>query len=240
MPTTEQDLTWWLNLADSLDWTFARTYAATAPHEYVVLGRTEGITRDDFIRAAHVIHTFGQPGKFYASTNNYLCTQEWKWWTMDALLDDTDLINRAAVTDEYGAQDAPVTHTGTFTRWDSVATRWDHIRDNDAMDEKVRSQIIDRFGAYAPTTLDVGCGTGALLDTGVVSPHLYTGVDSSQAMLNMLVRKYPHVHRVVPGRFEDVHPLLGQYDLVVAADVPDLDTSLLKEHARDLLIVETR
>ena len=56
---TRDDLNWWLELAPTLDWTFAKTYAETAPHDYVVEGRTDGITHDDMVRAARVIHTFG-------------------------------------------------------------------------------------------------------------------------------------------------------------------------------------
>ncbi len=33
---TRDDLNWWLELAPTLDWTFAKTYAKTAPHDYVV------------------------------------------------------------------------------------------------------------------------------------------------------------------------------------------------------------
>ena len=40
---TREDLNWWLELAPTLDWTFATTYAKTAPHEYVVDGRIEGM-----------------------------------------------------------------------------------------------------------------------------------------------------------------------------------------------------
>lgn len=61
------DLDWWVELALMLDWTFARTYAQTAPHIYVVLGRTAGMTKDDYVRAGRVIHTFGRPAKFYGN-----------------------------------------------------------------------------------------------------------------------------------------------------------------------------
>ena len=37
---TESDLDWWLEFAATREWTFAKTYAETAPHHYVVEGRT--------------------------------------------------------------------------------------------------------------------------------------------------------------------------------------------------------
>jgi hypothetical protein len=52
-----------------------------------------------------------------------------------------------------------------------------------------------------PRTLDVGCGTGALLDMKITTPDLYTGIDPSQGMLNELVRKHSEV--------KDLHPFRG-------------------------------
>jgi hypothetical protein len=60
---TKQDLDWWMAFAASREWTFAKTYAETAPHHYVVEGRTPGVTHEDMVRAARVIHTFGQPDR---------------------------------------------------------------------------------------------------------------------------------------------------------------------------------
>ena len=73
---TEDDLDWWLTVAGQLNWMIARTYAETAPHSYVVHPRTAGMTKDDYARAAHVIHTFGQPGKFYNMTSIYLTSPD--------------------------------------------------------------------------------------------------------------------------------------------------------------------
>ncbi|MEO6115352.1 MAG: hypothetical protein ABIP33_03115, partial [Pseudolysinimonas sp.] len=58
---TTADLDWWLELAPQLAWTFAKTYAETAPHSYIVLGGTPSVTSTELERAAAVIRTFGQP-----------------------------------------------------------------------------------------------------------------------------------------------------------------------------------
>ena len=219
-PVTQADLEWWLEKAASLEWIFAKTYAQTAPHEYVVLGRTQGITREDFVRAGRVIRTFGQPGKFWHSTNIYLTTDDgWKFWTMDEQVTDTDLINRATVDKVYGPQDAPSTRTQQPTFYDGIASAYDRMwtSPSDLEENRAITRLITRhFGAYAPTTLDVGCGTGLLLDMGITSPAIYTGVDPSQGMLNELVRKHPKVASVLPGTAAEVLPRLegGRYDLV--------------------------
>ena len=127
--TTDDDLTWWLTLAPTLEWTFARTYAETAPHAYVVLDRTAGMTREEYVRAAHVIHTFGQPAKFYTMTSIYLTSPDGrlKWWTMDRDLNETGLINQATTERLYGAQNAPATRSGIHTPYDAIATRYDEV-----------------------------------------------------------------------------------------------------------------
>jgi hypothetical protein len=40
---THTDLEWWLDLAPGVEWTWARAHAYSAPHSYVVLGRTAGL-----------------------------------------------------------------------------------------------------------------------------------------------------------------------------------------------------
>ena len=55
-------------------------------------------------------------------------------------------------------------------------------------------------GTYPPHVLDIGCGTGRVLDLGLVAPERYAGVDSSQAMLNLLLRKHPKAAAVYPHR----------------------------------------
>jgi hypothetical protein len=234
------DLGWWLDLAPSLEWIWARTYARTAPHDYVVAGRSPRLSRADFLRAGAVIRTFGQPGRFYRSTNIYLTSPDgrWKWWTMDRRVRDTSLINRASTDRVYGPQDAPSTYTGQFTGWDAIAADYD-LRRDPTSDAQIASRIRDHFGTHSPRTLDVGCGSGALLDLGVVSPDRYTGIDSSQGMLNELVLKHPTVARVLPARFEDLPDasLDGPFELVVAMDLPGVDTARLRALSEGLVVV---
>ena len=236
---TQQDLDWWYEVAPTLVWTFAKTYADPAPHESVVFGRNGcPLSREDFVRAAKVIATFGQPAKFYSMTGLYLTSADGslKWWTMDAQLDDTDLINQATTDRVYGVQDAPSTETGCWTDYDAIATEFDARRSRD-YDEQLRLLIQEHFGEQSPRTLDIGCGTGALLDLGVVDLGTYTGLDESHAMLNMLVRKHPKVGSLIPGRFPDVEIPPHSYDLVTAIDVPEIDVESLRALSHGLVVV---
>lgn len=107
--TTTADLAWWLDLAPRLRWTEAVTYRDTAPHWYIVEGRTPDIQRADFVRAGRVIRRFGQPRKFYSMTNLYLLDATgrmifWAMWSSPPRDDDATLINLARADLVYGAQ----------------------------------------------------------------------------------------------------------------------------------------
>jgi hypothetical protein len=204
--TTRADLEWWLALAPSLEWTFARTMKDT-PHSYVVRDKT--LADPDFLRAVKVIRTFGEPGKFWSRTNIYLKDpiSGLRWWTMGDTLEGTIIINQAPIDQVYGRQNAPHTAgSGIFSVYDEMATDYDARYATDecrAENDLVMTLIRRSLGPIAPTTLDVGCGTGLLLDYKITHPKLYTGIDPSQGMLNELVRKHPEATRIIPARWED-------------------------------------
>jgi len=245
--TTKADLDWWLKFAATREWTFAKTYAETAPHHYVVEGRTPGVSHDDMVRAARVIHTFGQPGKYYSLTKIYLVSPDGKhrWWTEDNHFTDTTLVNRATTELFYGIQNASSTLSGLETPYDEVATTWDvdHPIGPD-LAEIVKAKLAAVRGKYPPHVLELGCGTGRVLDLLLTTPDRYAGVDSSTAMLNLLVRKHPKVAAVYPT---DVQSALadgtftpGQFDWVfLDADVTlsDAERSMVDQIAR-LAVIE--
>lgn len=203
---TKSDLDWWLAFAVTREWTFAKTYAETAPHHYIVEGRTPGVTHDDMVRAARVIHTFGSPGKYYSLTKIYLVSPDgrYRWWTEDNHFTDTTLVNRATTELFYGIQNAPSTVSGIESPYDAVATVWDveHPIGSGESDH-VKRLLADARGRYPPHVLDIGCGTGRVLDLGLASADRYAGVDSSQAMLNLLIRKHPKVAAIYPVDVRD-------------------------------------
>jgi hypothetical protein len=220
---TQTDLDWWLELAATLKWTFAKTYAESAPHSYVVLGRTRGMTAADYVRAGRVIHTFGRPAKFYGMTSIYLTSPDGrlKWWTMDADVAATGLINQATTERLYGVQNAPVTDSEVETEYDAIATAYDALQPvTEEMAVEIHSAVASLKGEYMPSILDVGCGTGRVLDLALTTPDRYAGVDPSQPMLNQLVRKHPSVAAVYPMMIERALRLQlftpGQFEIVTA------------------------
>jgi hypothetical protein len=216
------DLDWWLERAGRLDWIFAKTYAATAPHSYVVEGRTRGMSKVDYVRAGRVIHTFGRPAKFYGMTSIYLTSPDGllKWWAMDADVRDTNLINQATTDRLYGVQNAPVTESGVETPHDAVASSYDQYNPTPAkLAARLREAVAALAREYPPAVLDVGCGTGRVLDLELTLPDRYAGVDPSTSMLNQLVRKHPNVAGVYPMLMEQAlgRQLFtpGQFEIVI-------------------------
>lgn len=158
---TRSDLDWWLEFAATRDWTFAKTYAETAPHHYVVEGRTPGVAHDDMVRAARVIHTFGSPGKYYSLTKIYLVSPEgrYRWWTEDNHFTDATLVNRATTELSYGIQNAPATASGIESPYDEVATTWDVEHPiGPGEPDHVKQLLAGVRGKYPPHVLDIGCG----------------------------------------------------------------------------------
>jgi SAM-dependent methyltransferase len=227
---THADLDWWLEFARTREWTFAKTYATTAPHDYVVQDRTPGVTHDDIVRAARVISTFGQPGKYYSVTKIYLegPDGQHRWWTEDRHFTDATLVNRGPTSALYGIQNAPSTASARPSLYDEVATIWDSAHPITPGEREFAQEFLGSLrGTYPPHVLDIGCGTGRVLDLGVVTPDRYAGLDSSTAMLNVLVRKHPKVAALYPT---DIRQALeegmftsGQFDWVVLDAAVSLD-----------------
>ncbi len=79
-------------------WTFAKTYATTWPHEYIVRGRSE---EDLFVRLAQHIHQHGSTGKFYDKSFTYFEEDGRVYWTMGEPIGETNIINRCKKEETY-------------------------------------------------------------------------------------------------------------------------------------------
>jgi hypothetical protein len=258
---TQTDLTWWFALAPSVNWIFASTYADTAPHSYIVLNQTAGITKEDYVRAGRVIHTFGRPEKFYGMTSIYLNSLDGrlKWWTMDADITQTGLINQATTDRLYGVQNAPSTESGIATQFDSVATSYDELHPTSyGLASAIRAAATALRSKYPLSVLDVGCGTGRVLDLDITTPDRYAGVDSSKPMLNQLIRKHPDVGALypmmieqaiadglfTPGQFELVTVLMGESERLSHRTLNGLrliaSRALVTGRGDELAVLETR
>ena len=82
----------------SCRWTFARTYAKTWPHEYIV---REKVDEQSFLQLVGHIRTHGFEGRFYERAITYFTEDEMLYWTMGAPIDQTIIINRCREDDSY-------------------------------------------------------------------------------------------------------------------------------------------
>ncbi len=86
---------------ESTAWTFAKTYAATWPHEYVV--RTPQNTAMVLALARHIFE-HGVEGRFYAQVRKYHHEAGKVYWSMDETAEATGLVNRCGEAQTYAAR----------------------------------------------------------------------------------------------------------------------------------------
>ena len=82
-------------------WTFAKSYAATWPHEYVV--RTPENAPMILALARHIFE-HGVDGRFYSQVRKYHHEGGKVYWTMDSTAESTGLINRCGEDQTYEAR----------------------------------------------------------------------------------------------------------------------------------------
>jgi hypothetical protein len=86
---------------DSTPWTFAKTYAATWPHEYIV----QTAENAAMIRAiAQHIFERGTDGRFYSQVRKYHHEAGKVYWVMSDTPEAATLINRCDETQTYEAR----------------------------------------------------------------------------------------------------------------------------------------
>jgi hypothetical protein len=87
------------DFVNKFKWTFAKTYANKAPHEYIVLGKVGVEHKAEFVNVARFIREAGFKAYYYRRQGYYLILDENYYWTMDEKIEDTDLINRAKLSE---------------------------------------------------------------------------------------------------------------------------------------------
>jgi hypothetical protein len=86
---------------DSTHWRFAKTYAATWPHEYVV--RTEANAPMILALARHIFE-HGTEGRFYSQVRKYHHEDGWVYWSVATAPEGATLINRCREDQTYEAR----------------------------------------------------------------------------------------------------------------------------------------
>jgi len=79
-------------------WTFAKTYAQTWPHEYLV---RERVDEELFVQLVQHIRVHGYKGRFYDQTYTYFEEDGLVYWTMGAPVEETIIVNRCTKEQTY-------------------------------------------------------------------------------------------------------------------------------------------
>ena len=218
------------------EYRFARTMPDN-PHTYTL--RETWADDDEFVTTVETMRRYYESVKFGRSYYKQFYVNGFGYWTMGAAINLPDgaphtiLINRKIRS--YDSQ------------FDYVAPKYDRLHADSAtlMEHSEVAAILRPYVEAVPDDgliLDVGCGTGWLLDRFPrISPGQYVGIDPSQSMLRGLTAKHPAmVWQTVCCRFDEWYPT-DRYDLIVAtlgsgACIPDNQLLkfplLLKPHGK--------
>ncbi len=80
------------------EWTFAKTYAPTWPHEYIVRNHVD---EEFFSQLVQHIRTNGYEGKFYRKSITYFDEDGMVYWTMGSPIEETTIVNRCKTEQTY-------------------------------------------------------------------------------------------------------------------------------------------
>lgn len=80
-------------------WTFAKTYAEFAPHEYYVKDKLDEEGKEEFVWFVEYIRDNGFDCKFGKQTHTYFELDGHYYWTMGEPIEETIILNRCNVCD---------------------------------------------------------------------------------------------------------------------------------------------
>ena len=86
---------------DNATWIFAKTYAKTAPHEYVIYDNLDAQRQKEYEWFAKQIEEKGIDEKFYKTTFRYLYFEGRKYWTHDTEQRKGGVLNRDPARNKY-------------------------------------------------------------------------------------------------------------------------------------------
>lgn len=82
-------------------WIFAKTYAKTAPHEYVVYDNLDEEMQKEYDWFIKQIEKNGIDEKFYQTIFRYLYFEDKKYWTHNTEEREGGVLNRDFATNKY-------------------------------------------------------------------------------------------------------------------------------------------
>lgn len=184
-------------------------YASTMgglPHYYTL--RRKWKDQDQFQWTVEEMQKHEVVRPFYGKKQRYLDVNGFQYWTMEASPQTTTLINRQYCW--HGAYDS---------EFDAVAQKYDLPWGTPWKLQKEREELYE-LARPAGRVLDIGCGTGLLVDYQYrnIDRQRYVGIDPSFGMLARFSLKHPDYDQdatLLRTTFEEYETTL-RFDTIVA------------------------
>jgi len=201
-------------------WTWAKTMPSI-PHEYIVRNRC-ALNNDEFDKFVILQRNHGIYQKWGRYNFPYLHIDGYKYWTMGAPVNETIIVNRQKLFDEYNV----------------IAPYYDSFFDEEIYrneDDELSDML---SGFLVGNTLEIGSGTGKLIELISIPPTYYTGVEPAQKMSEMFVSKFPEFkNRLICKAFEEctfknnfdsVVSLYGSISYIMRSYIPQIESMCKK------------
>jgi 2-polyprenyl-3-methyl-5-hydroxy-6-metoxy-1,4-benzoquinol methylase len=187
-----------IELFNQKDWRFSKTSKFKNPHWYTLRENWDDDPTFDLI--VNFIRNNGIEESFW--NIKYICLHHngWKYWTMGSPVDKTTLINKTFVSEQYNK--IAYQYENTFT--DEYS-----LKENVVVTNMFKDIITPEM-----SILDVGSGTGMLLNYIETSPEKYVGIDPSYPMVKLAREKYPEF--IKSFKYDKFETHLKKYDLIVS------------------------
>lgn len=168
----------------------------TMPHWYTLAETWD--SREDFEKVVQYIRDSGYTKRFGRKIFTYIDVNGHQYWSYGDPVPDTILINKAEVR--------------RFSTYDKIADGYDELF-TDPVFKQEDQDLIEKL-QITGRVLDVGCGTGLLLD--YLKPVDYVGIDPSSQMLEHLKEKHPdYSDKVICTPAENFYDI-GKFDTIVS------------------------
>lgn len=184
------------------------------PHYYTL--KSTWRDKDAYVAMVEFVNAHGEAGRWGRQERRYFRANGMQWWAMTQDASESTLTNRCFVNYPVG------------TAYDGVAATYD--RKFDRKGDREAKQAMYRAIRLDPPILDIGCGTGGLLDYAGrrFGKDDWFGIDPSGAMLAACVQKHPWTygrvlrttlkHFVTRERFKTIVGMFGSGSYLEEAD----------------------
>ena len=164
-----------VSILESVEYKFAKSAKNRNPHWYTLSDTWKD--RDKFEKVVQFIRDNGKTERFWKVEYKCFHYKGWKWWSMGSPLSETILINKTYASERYNK---------IAYKYDDLFKSKKYKEENQEIVEMLKPHL------YDVGILDVGSGTGLLLDLFTIDPKSYIGIDPSFGMYKQAKLKHPY------------------------------------------------